>query len=232
MAAIAPVKLAASILSADLSRLGQQAEEAMKAGIASIHVDVMDGVFVPNLAMGAGVVKALQPLKSKYQAKIHAHLMISAPDRYLADFVEAGADGIIVHVEACPHLFQTLRTIHSLGAMAGIALNPATPLAMLEEVVAEADLVLVMTVEPGFGGQELIPNTLDKIARLRRLLAAHDIENVEIAVDGGINVTTAAAVVKAGAGLLVAGSQIFNAHSSVEENLQALLAVIPQLRNA
>lgn len=220
------VKLAASILSADLSRLGEQVEEAVKAGITRIHVDVMDGLFVPNLAMGADVVEALQPLRKKYSAQIHAHLMITDPDRYITDFVQAGADGVIVHVEACPHPFQTIRKIHSLGATTGIAINPATPLAMLEEVVAEVDLVLIMSVEPGFGGQEFIQNSLDKIARLHRLLVTQHLDHVEIAVDGGIHLTTAAAVIKAGADILVAGSQIFNTQSSVSENIQALFNVL------
>lgn len=227
MAAIKPVKLAGSILSADPGHLAEQVEEAMKAGITCIHVDVMDGVFVPNLGMGADVVKALQPLKKKYTAQIHAHLMITDPDRYISDFVQAGADGIIVHVEACPHLLQTIRNIRSFGAMTGLALNPATPLAMLEEVVAEADLVLIMSVEPGFGGQEFIQNSLDKIARLRRLLVTQQkLDHVEIAVDGGIHLTTAVAVIKAGADILVAGSQIFNAQSSVNENIQALFNIL------
>jgi ribulose-phosphate 3-epimerase len=226
MAAIEPVQLAASILSADFCRLGEQVEEAMKAGITRIHVDVMDGLFVPNLGMGPDVVKALQPLKKKYEVQIHAHLMITDPARYITDFVQAGADGITVHVEACTHLIQTIRSIRSLGARTGVALNPATPLIMLEEIVAEVDLVLIMSVEPGYGGQSFIQTSLDKIGRLHRLLDIRHLDHVKIAVDGGIHRPIAEAVVKAGAHILVAGSEIFNSRASVNENIQALFAAI------
>jgi ribulose-phosphate 3-epimerase len=226
MAAIERVQLAASILSADFSRLGEQVEEAMQAGIRRINVDVMDGIFVPNLSMGPAVVTALQPLRRKYAAQIHAHLMIADPDLYIRDFVRAGADGIIVHAEACAHPYQTLRSIGTHGARIGFALNPATPLTILQEIVTEVDLILIMSVEPGFGGQEFIRTSLDKIARLRRLLDGHHLDNVEIAVDGGINLTTADPVVQAGAHILVAGSAIFNTRASVSENVQALVAAI------
>mgnify|MGYP001340717992 CR=1 FL=1 len=222
MAAIEPVQFAASILSADFCRLGEQVEEAMKAGIRLIHVDIMDGLFVPNLSVGPEVIKALKPLKSKYSAQIHAHLMITDPDRYITDFVQAGADGVIVHVEACPHLLQTIRNIRSLGARAGLALNPATPLIMLEEIVADVDIVLIMSVEPGFGGQEFIQTSLDKVARLHKLLFNRHLEHVKIAVDGGIHLPIAAAVAKAGAHILVVGSEIFNNRASVSENIQSL----------
>jgi ribulose-phosphate 3-epimerase len=230
MAAIEPVQLAASILSADLCRLGEQVEEAMKAGIRLIHVDVMDGLFVPNLGMGPDVVKALQPLKKKYEAQIHAHLMITDPARYISDFVQAGADGITVHVEACPHLIQTIRSIRSLGARTGVALNPATPLIMLEEIVAEVDLVLIMSVEPGFGGQEFIRTSLDKIARLRRLLDDRHLGHVEISVDGGIHLSIVTDLVKAGAQVLVSGSEIFNSRASISENIQKLFATLTESR--
>ncbi|MBW4054674.1 MAG: ribulose-phosphate 3-epimerase [Proteobacteria bacterium] len=222
MAAIEPVQFAASILSADFCRLGEQVEEALKAGIRLIHVDVMDGLFVPNLSMGPNIVKALQPLKNKYGAQIHAHLMIIDPDRYITNFVQAGADGIIVHIEACPHLLQTIRNIRSLGARTGVALNPATPLIMLEEILAEVDFTLIMSVEPGFGGQEFIQTSLDKIARLHKLLFHHHLEHVKIAVDGGIHLPIAASIVKAGAHTLVVGSEIFNSRASVSKNFQAL----------
>ena len=226
MAAIEPVQFAASILSADFCSLGEQVEEAMKAGIHLIHVDVMDGLFVPNLSLGPDVVKALQPLRKKYTAEIHAHLMITDPDRYINDFVRAGADGIIVHVEACPYLFQTIRSIRSLGARPGLAINPATPLTMLEEILAEVDLVLIMSVEPGFGGQEFIRTSLDKISRLHGLLNHHHLDHVKRAVDGGINLSIAAAVVRAGAHILVAGSEIFNYQAPVRENIKALYITI------
>ena len=231
MAAIEPVQIAASILSADLCRLGEQVEEAMKAGIHLIHVDVMDGLFVPNLGMGPDVVKALQSLRKKYAAQIHTHLMITDPDRYINDFVRAGADGIIVHVEACPHLFQTIRSIRSLGALPGLAINPATPLTMLEEILAEVDLVLIMSVEPGFGGQEFIRTSLDKISCLHRLLENHNLDQVKIAVDGGIHLSIAAAVVKAGAHILVAGSEIFNSRAPVRENIKALFTTLRSIHS-
>jgi ribulose-phosphate 3-epimerase len=223
MAAIEP-QFAASILSADFCRLGEQVEEAMMAGIRLIHVDVMDGLFVPNLSVGPDIVKALQALKKKYGAQIHAHLMITDPDRYITNFVQAGADGIIVHVETCPHLLQTIRNIRSLGALAGLALNPTTPLLMLEEILEEVDLILIMSVEPGFGGQEFIQTSLDKIERLRKLLIHRHLEHVKIAVDGGIHLPIAAAVAKAGAHTLVVGSEIFNSRATVSENIQALFA--------
>jgi len=224
MAALEQVQFAASILSADFTRLGDQVEEALKAGITRIHVDVMDGLFVPNLSLGPGAVKALQVPRKKYAAQIYAHLMVADPDRYISDFVQAGVDGIIVHIEACSHPFQTIRSIRSLGARAGVALNPVTPLVMLEEIMAEVDLVLIMSVEPGFGGQEFIPNSLDKIARLHGLLLQHDLSQVKIAVDGGIHLSNAAAVAKAGAQVLVTGSEIFNSQAPVGENIQALFA--------
>jgi ribulose-phosphate 3-epimerase len=226
MAAIEPVQFAASILSADFCSLGEQVEEAMKAGIHLIHVDVMDGLFVPNLGMGPDVVKALQPLRKKYAAQIHAHLMITDPDRHINNFVRAGADGIIVHVETCPHLCQTIRSIRSLGARPGLAQNPATPLIMLEEILAEVDLGLIMSVEPGFGGQEFIRTSPDKISRLHGLLNHHHLDHVKIAVDGGINLSIAAAVVRAGAHMLVAGSEIFNSQAPVRENIKALYTTI------
>ena len=222
MAALEQVQFAASILSADFTRLGEQVEEALNAGITRIHVDVMDGLFVPNLSLGPGAVKALQLLRMKYAAQIYAHLMIVDPERYIADFVQAGADGVIVHIEACSHPFQTIRSIRTLGAQAGVALNPATPLIMLEEIMAEVDLVLIMSVEPGFGGQEFIPGSLDKIARLHRLLVQNGLEHVKIAVDGGIHLSNVVAVAKAGAQVLVAGSEIFNPQAPVSENINAL----------
>ena len=222
MAALEQVQFAASILSADFTRLGEQVEEALKAGITRIHVDVMDGLFVPNLSLGPGAVKALQVPRKKYAAQIYAHLMIADPDRYVADFVQAGVDGIIVHIEACSHPFQTIRSIRSLGVRAGLALNPVTPLIMLEEIMAEVDLVLIMSVEPGFGGQEFIQGSLDKIARLHRLLVQNNLKHVKIGVDGGIHLSNAVAVANAGAQILVAGSEIFNLRAPVSENVHAL----------
>ncbi len=226
MAAIGSAQYAASILSADFCRLGEQVEEAMEEGITRIHVDVMDGRFVPNLSMGPDVVRVLQPFKNKYEVQINVHLMITDPDRYITDFLCAGADEIIVHIEACQHLFQTVRNIRLHGARAGVALNPATSLNMLEEIVEEVDGVLIMSVEPGFGGQDFIRTSLDKIARLRRMLYGRHLDHVEISVDGGVHLSIVTDLVKAGAQTLVSGSEIFNSRASVNENIQALFAAL------
>ncbi len=220
------IQIAASILSADFSRLGEQVKAALEAGVKWIHVDVMDGHVVPNLSMGPQVVHSLRPIADRFGSRLHVHLMIMEPDRYLADFVRAGANSVSVHVETCPHLYRTIREIHSLGARSGVALNPATSLSTLEEILPELDFVLVMTVEPGFGGQEFIPSSLDKIDRLRSMLAERGLSKVLIAVDGGIHMQTAGAVVKAGATVLVAGSAIFNDEATVPENLRQLWSAI------
>ncbi len=220
------IQIAASILSADFSRLGEEAAQAFEAGVRSIHVDIMDGHFVPNLSMGSQVVRSLRPIADKYDALLHVHLMVENPDSYLADFADAGANSLIVHVETCPHLYRTIQEIRALGVRPGVALNPATPLLALQEILSEIDIVLIMSVEPGFGGQELIPSSLDKIARLRRVLTERGLDQVLIAVDGGIHSQTAGPVAEAGATVLVAGSAIFNAHGSVADNLRELRAAI------
>lgn len=215
-----PVRLAPSILSADFSRLGEQVEEALEAGVEVIHVDVMDGHFVPNITIGPLIVAAVRPIARRYGAMIDVHLMIEQPERYLADFARAGADILTVHVETCPHLHRTVEAIREVGARPGVTLNPATPLIALEEILPYVDLVLIMSVNPGFGGQSYIPTSTDKIRRLRAMLDAVG-SAAELEVDGGIKPDNAAAVAAAGASLLVAGSAIFGGSRSVAENVAA-----------
>ncbi len=219
-----PVKIAPSILSADFARLGEQVQEAIRGGAELIHVDVMDGHFVPNLTMGPAVVAALRPLTAPAGIPLDVHLMIEQPERLIPEFARAGADILTVHVETCPHLHRTLQQIKELGVKAGVTLNPATPLVTLEEVLGEVDQVLVMSVNPGFGGQSYIPGSMQRIARLRRMLDAQGLERVELEVDGGIKADNAAQVAAAGATILVAGSAVFNDRCSVAENIAALRA--------
>ncbi len=199
-------KIAPSILSADLANLASEVQEVAEAGADWIHVDVMDGHFVPNITVGIPVVKSLRDVTS---LPLDVHLMIENPEAYVSDFARAGADLLTVHVEACPHLHRVVSQIKELGVRAGVALNPATPLSSLEEIVEEVDIVLVMSVNPGFGGQEFIPQSLDKIRRLKRWLGQRGLERIEIEVDGGIKVDNAAQVARAGADILVSGSGIF-----------------------
>ena len=213
-----PIKFAPSILSADFARLGEQVREAEAAGVDYIHVDVMDGHFVPNITIGPLVVRALRPVTD---LPLDVHLMIEQPERYLADFAEAGANILTVHVETCPHLHRTVQQIKELGVKAGVTLNPATPLSILEEILPDVDLVLIMSVNPGFGGQSYIPGSTSKIARLRSMLDAIG-SDAEIEVDGGINTGTIREVADAGATVMVAGSAIFNKKASVVENVQLL----------
>jgi ribulose-phosphate 3-epimerase len=212
------VKIAPSILSADFARLGEQVNDAVKAGADYIHVDVMDGHFVPNITIGIPVVASLRKATS---IPLDVHLMIEKPEDFLEQFVRAGADILTVHVEACPHLNSTISSIKELGIRAGVSLNPATPLHLLEEVLHMVDLVLVMTVNPGFGGQTFIMSTLDKIARLRKIIDKGKI-GAEIEVDGGITAANAPAVVKAGANVLVAGSAIFNSKKGINAALKEI----------
>jgi len=207
-----------SILSADFTRLGEQVREAEAAGCARIQVDVMDGHFVPNITMGPLVVEAV---RRSCAVPIEAHLMITQPERYVADFAQAGADVIIVHLEAAPHLHRLLQQIKGLGKQAGVALNPATPAILLDEVWDLLDLVLVMTVNPGFGGQAFIPATLPKLTAVRRLVNERGLA-CDIEVDGGIGPQTIGLVAAAGANLAVAGSAVFNQARSVEENIKQL----------
>jgi len=212
------VLLEPSILSADFARLGEQAKEAEDAGADRLQIDVMDGHFVPNITFGPGVVAALHRV---VHVPLVAHLMILEPDRHLEAFAKAGAQSLIVHQEACPHLHRSLQSIRKLGLEVGVALNPATPLASIEEIFEDVDLIQLMTVNPGFGGQKFIQGQTEKITRLEQILRKGGLKK-QIAVDGGIDVTTAPLVVKAGATILVAGSSVYNERGSVKENLQAL----------
>ena len=216
-----PVKLAPSILSADFSRLGEQVEAALVAGAQYVHFDVMDGHFVPNITIGPLVARSLRPLADKHGAILDVHLMIEHADRYVVDFAEAGADIITVHVEACPHLHRTVQKIREAGARPGVTLNPATPLVALEEILPEVDLVLVMSVNPGFGGQAYIASSTDKVRHLRGMLDAIG-SSADLEVDGGITAKNAAEIVTAGANVLVAGSAIFAGPRSIAENIGSL----------
>jgi len=215
----ANIQIAASILSADFARLGEQVKAAQAAGADRIHVDVMDGHFVPNITVGPLVVRALRPITS---LRIDVHLMIDRPERYIPDFVRAGANSVIVHVETCPHLHRTIEQIKELGAKAGVTLNPGTPLSSLEEILPEVDMVLIMSVSPGFGNQAYLPSSTARIARLRQTLDGRGLTAVDIAVDGGIKASNIAEVATAGANIMVIGSAIFNQEASVAANIAAL----------
>jgi ribulose-phosphate 3-epimerase len=205
------IKIAPSILAADMCRLGEQVSEAEAAGADSIHVDVMDGHFVPNITVGAVVVEALRKATS---LPLDVHLMITSPEQHLAAFCEAGADSLTVHVETCPHLHRTLSYIKELGCRAGVSLNPATPVVALEQILADVDRILLMTVDPGFGGQSFLRASLAKIGRVRALCDESGAK-AELAVDGGIGPDTAPLVVGAGADVLVIGTAIFRARDGV-----------------
>lgn len=212
------IKLAPSILSADFARLGEQIDEVASAGADYIHVDVMDGHFVPNITIGALVVASIRPVTT---LPLDVHLMIEHPERYISQFIQAGADIVTVHVEASPHLHATIRLIKELGAKAGISINPPTPLGAVEEFLPHVDLVLVMSVNPGFGGQSFIPETLPRIAHIRKLLDDRAL-HAELEVDGGINADNAPDIVGAGANVLVAGNSIFKAPEGISGAMQRL----------
>jgi len=214
-----------SILSADFRCLGQQIEEVQRAGADAIHVDVMDGRFVPNITIGPLVVEAA---RKSTALPLDVHLMIVEPERYLADFAHAGADTLLVHQETCPHLHRTIEQVKQLGKKAGVVLNPSTPLSTLEEVLPIVDQVLIMSVNPGFGGQSFIESSVDKVRRLRRMLDTCG-SYAAIEIDGGIDVKTAPHVVTAGATLLVAGSAVFRAPGGAGEGVRRLRA---SLQNA
>jgi ribulose-phosphate 3-epimerase len=200
-------KIAPSILSADFAKLGEQVKTVEEGGAGLIHVDVMDGHFVPNITIGPLVVKSLRPVTD---LPLDVHLMIDNPVSYIDDFAKAGADYITVHVEACPHLHRAIQAIKTHNVKAGVALNPATPLTSIEEVMDELDLILIMTVNPGFGGQKFIPQSLDKLNRLQKILQERNLTHIDVEVDGGVKLDNIKEISDAGAELLVSGSGVFN----------------------
>lgn len=213
------IKIAPSILSADFARLADAVQEAEAGGADWIHVDCMDGHFVPNLTIGAPVVQAL---KKETRLPLDVHLMIERPEQLVPAFVDAGADYLTVHVEAATHLHRMIEQIRELGAKPGVSLNPGTPLSSIEEILPYVDLVLVMSVNPGFGGQRYIPTSTRKIAMLRRQLDERQLWGVELEVDGGITTRTLPEVAEAGASVVVAGAAVFNREASVSDNMRAL----------
>lgn len=219
------IKLAPSILAADFARLGEEVAEAERAGADRIHVDVMDGHFVPNLSMGAPVVKSLRPVTG---LPLETHLMISDPDFFLDEFAEAGSDSFLVHWEGNNNLHRTVQRIRALGKGAGVVINPATPAAVLEEILPDVDQVLVMTVNPGFGHQQFIHSTLPKIQRVSQMIEQLN-PDCELNVDGGIDEASAPLAIAAGANVLVAGSSIFGANKRVAEAMDALRDAITQV---
>ncbi|WP_066289209.1 ribulose-phosphate 3-epimerase [Bacillus sp. FJAT-29937] len=211
------VKVAPSILSADFAKLGEEIKDVEKGGADYIHVDVMDGHFVPNITIGPLIVEAIRPVT---KLPLDVHLMIENPDQYIEAFAKAGADYITVHVEACRHLHRTIHFIKSLGVKAGVVLNPATPVNTIEHIIEDVDMVLLMTVNPGFGGQKFISSVLPKITEVKRMADEKGL-NIEIEVDGGVNEETAKLCIEAGANVLVAGSAVY----SQKDRAKAIAAI-------
>src|SRR5271166_5287969 len=222
-----PIKLAPSILAADFARLGEQVTEAERAGADRIHIDVMDGHFVPNLSMGAPIVQSLRRVT---HLPLETHMMISDPDSFLDEFTEVGSDSFLVHWEGNSNLHRTVQHIKTLGKRVGVAINPATPAAVLEEILPDLDQVLVMTVNPGFGHQHFIQTTLPKIRRVRQMIERVK-PGIDLEIDGGIDATTTPLVIAAGANVLVAGSAVFGENQGVSAAMNRLRTAVNQVGN-
>lgn len=221
-----PLRIAPSILSADFARLGEEVKDIVDAGADYIHIDVMDGHFVPNISFGAPVMKSVRGVTDRV---FDVHLMIAPTDAYLADFAAAGADIITIHAEAGPHLHRSLQAIRALGKKAGVALNPATPVSVIQHVIDDCDLVLIMSVNPGFGGQSFIPESLNKLRQTKALIGGRDID---LEVDGGVTAANAGDIVAAGANVLVAGSAVYggNVPSTYAPRIKAIRDAATSLR--